>query len=233
MAFRQSTIQLIKQCRFRRIHHAPLHSSGNGRRQFTSLVFGKNKITQRNNVGLFLSSMCAIAAASTLVTDFFDSSQEKYTLMEESPSLLSSKLIDGDGDDDETEDEETTTVINWSGTHTIEVPNKFYFEPESVSELESIVAKCQKDGIPIRPVGSALSPNAISFQPMGMVSMANLDQIIAVDKEKMTVTVQAGARVSQVVDALRPHGLTLPNLASIAEQQMGGEEKRKHYYLKY
>ena len=28
--------------------------------------------------------------------------------------------------------------------------------------------------------------------------------------------------IFQVVEALRPHGLTLPNLASIAEQQMGG-----------
>jgi L-galactono-1,4-lactone dehydrogenase len=38
----------------------------------------------------------------------------------------------------------------------------------------------------------------------------------------MTVTVEAGARVCQVVEALRPHGLTLQNYASIAEQQMGG-----------
>jgi L-galactono-1,4-lactone dehydrogenase len=83
----------------------------------------------------------------------------------------------------------------------------------------------------------------MGFHPLGMVSLANLDKVINVDKDAMTVTVQAGARVSQVrsldrtggsvtwlvtltlskvVDALRPYGLTLPNLASIAEQQMGG-----------
>jgi L-galactono-1,4-lactone dehydrogenase len=55
-----------------------------------------------------------------------------------------------------------------------------------------------------------------------MMSMANLDKVLHVDTEEMTVTAQAGARVSQVVEALRPYGLTLPNLASIAEQQMGG-----------
>lgn len=33
---------------------------------------------------------------------------------------------------------------------------------------------------------------------------------------------QAGARVQQVVEALRPHGLTLQNFASIREQQIGG-----------
>jgi L-galactono-1,4-lactone dehydrogenase len=60
-----------------------------------------------------------------------------------------------------------------------------------------------------------------------MLSMAHLDEILSVDDttdttRPPTVTVQAGARVHRVIDALRPYGLTLPNLASIAEQQMGG-----------
>ena len=36
------------------------------------------------------------------------------------------------------------------------------------------------------------------------------------------VTVQAGCRVQQLVEALAPHGLTLQNFASIREQQIGG-----------
>jgi len=60
-----------------------------------------------------------------------------------------------------------------------------------------------------------------------MISLSNLDAILEINSSMtgpgaMTVKVQAGARVSQVIDELRPHGLTLPNLASIAEQQMGG-----------
>jgi len=55
-----------------------------------------------------------------------------------------------------------------------------------------------------------------------MISMAGLDQLVEIDTKARTVTVQAGMTVQQVVEALRPHGLTLPNLASIAEQQMGG-----------
>lgn len=49
-----------------------------------------------------------------------------------------------------------------------------------------------------------------------------IEQVISVDVEKRQATVQAGARVSEVVEALRPHGLTLQNYASIAEQQIGG-----------
>lgn len=36
------------------------------------------------------------------------------------------------------------------------------------------------------------------------------------------VRVQAGCRVQQVADALKPYGLTLQNYASIREQQIGG-----------
>ena len=55
-----------------------------------------------------------------------------------------------------------------------------------------------------------------------MLSMALLDEVLEVDAEKKLLRVQAGARVREVVEALRPHGLTLQNYASIREQQMGG-----------
>jgi len=124
--------------------------------------------------------------------------------------------------DDTESDDDKTTIVNWSGTHSVNLNDRDYHEPETIEELEEIVAKCHKNGQCIRPVGSALSPNGVSFNPAGMLSLANLDSIIKVDKNNMSVTVQAGARVSQVIDELRDHELTLPNLASIAEQQMGG-----------
>ncbi len=133
---------------------------------------------------------------------------ENQTLLEEAPS--------------DRQNDETTVLLNWSGTHAVSVHNDSFWEPETIEELEAIVKKCHENKHPVRPLGSALSPNGLAFHPGGMVSLTNLDKIINVDKENMTVTVQAGARVSQVVDALRPYGLTLPNLASIAEQQMGG-----------
>jgi L-galactono-1,4-lactone dehydrogenase len=54
-----------------------------------------------------------------------------------------------------------------------------------------------------------------------MVSLANLDQILEVDVDARTVTVQAGARVSQVIDALRPYGLTLPNWRRLPNSKWG------------
>jgi L-galactono-1,4-lactone dehydrogenase len=118
--------------------------------------------------------------------------------------------------------DDRTKIINWSGTHSVTLPNNNYHEPQSPSELYNIVQNAYRTGQHIRPVGSALSPNGIAFDSRGMVCLSHLDQILDINKANMTVTVQAGARVSQILDALRPHGLTLPNLASIAEQQVGG-----------
>lgn len=96
------------------------------------------------------------------------------------------------------DEDETTTLLNWSGTHKVHVLNSRYWEPETLEELESIVKRCHKTKTPLRPLGSALSPNGIGFHPGGMVSLTNLDKVLKVDKDNMTVTVQAGARVSQV-----------------------------------
>lgn len=123
-------------------------------------------------------------------------------------------------EDEDEGDKGPTTLLNWSGTHAVQVQT--LYEPESIAEVEDIIRHCYRHGLAIRPAGSNLSPNALSFHEHAMLSMANLDEIVSVDTEQQTVTVQAGARVQQVVEALRPYGLTLPNLASIAEQQMGG-----------
>jgi L-galactono-1,4-lactone dehydrogenase len=135
------------------------------------------------------------------------------------PAEQEAKVIRDERDKEENE-EGPTTLLNWSGTHAVQV-QKLY-APESIAEVEQIVRHCYQNGLAIRPAGSNLSPNALSFHQDAMLSMENLDAILAVDPIQKTVTVQAGARVRQVVDALRPYGLTLPNLASIAEQQMGG-----------
>lgn len=112
------------------------------------------------------------------------------------------------------------TVSNWSGTH--EVQTRVFHQPETLDELEKIVKEANESKSRIRPVGSGLSPNGIGLSRMGMVNLALMDRVLEVDKEKKTVTVQAGIRVQQLVDAIKDYGLTLQNFASIREQQIGG-----------
>lgn len=55
-----------------------------------------------------------------------------------------------------------------------------------------------------------------------MIDMRLMDKVISLDHQKMQVTVEAGITVHQLLEYLRPFGLTLQNYASIDEQQIGG-----------
>lgn len=179
-------------------------------RAAASFPSGPSQPSPNADVGWSAAALALAAVTVTSATNFVHGSD--VTLAESMPSV--------DGDDDG--EEETTKIINWSGTHSVDVSPGDYHEPETIRELEVLVSRAYETGKSIRPVGSALSPNGLSFNSNGMVGLSNLDKIIEINKDTMTVKVEAGARVSQVLDALRPHGLTLPNLASIAEQQIGG-----------
>jgi len=111
-------------------------------------------------------------------------------------------------------------LANWSGTHLVHTSR--YYQPECADEIENVVRSCNVEKAPLRPVGSGLSPNGIGFNSSGMISLAQCDRVLSVDRNSGHVTVEAGIRVSQLVEELRHHGLTLQNYASIAEQQIGG-----------
>ncbi|GJP34310.1 hypothetical protein CLOM_g18753 [Closterium sp. NIES-68] len=132
------------------------------------------------------------------------------------------KVREGEGREGggEGEEEEGEMVSNWSGTH--EVRAAVVYRPESMQDLERLVQSAHRSGRTIRPIGSGISPNGIALNPHGMVNLALMDRVLHVDKATGRVRVQAGARVEQVVDALRPYGLTLQNYASVREQQIGG-----------
>ncbi|EFJ51000.1 hypothetical protein VOLCADRAFT_88191 [Volvox carteri f. nagariensis] len=97
-----------------------------------------------------------------------------------------------------------------------------YFQPVSEEEVEAFLHIASVRGETLRPAGSGLSPNGLALSGEGVLALGAMDRVLRVDKNKMQVTVQAGARVQQVVEALAPQGLALQNYASIREQQIGG-----------
>lgn len=120
------------------------------------------------------------------------------------------------------EDDDATVIHNWSNTHGVSLPAGSYKTPTTLPDLEQLVREAHESGTSLRPIGSALSPNGIGLHSGGMVNLALLDKLVSVDAEKKQVTVQAGARIDQLVEYIRPYGLTLPTYASIREQQVGG-----------
>jgi hypothetical protein len=136
----------------------------------------------------------------------FDEIGHSSTKLEATVTAPPVASSDTDADD---QTDETTLVINWSGTHAVTVKNENYWEPETIGEVEDIVRVCHDKGQAVRPLGSSLSPNGIALNGAGMISMANLDQVIAIDQENMTVTVQAGITVNNVSKSIHARGRTI------------------------
>ena len=107
------------------------------------------------------------------------------------------------------ESEDDVRVENWSGTHT--ASPSLYFQPDTPSAVERIVALAQAAGARLRVVGSKISPNGIGLSDEAMLDMAQLDAVLSVDVANRTATVQAGVRVSEVVEALRPQRAFQPS----------------------
>ncbi len=135
-------------------------------------------------------------------------------------SLWLSAPTNADNSENQLPEADTIELVNWSGTHVVSTDR--YYTPESLDELKALVRDCHERSLPLRPVGSALSPNGLGLNHDGMVNMALMDNVQWVDEERAQVRVQAGIRVEALVEALRPYGLSLANYASIVEQQIGG-----------
>ena len=111
-------------------------------------------------------------------------------------------------------------VSNWSNTNHVCAKRIFY--PQNTVELEKVVMWAHANKEKIRPVGTALSPNGNAFEENGMLSLAYCDRVLEVDTDAKQITVEAGAKVSKILNTLSKYGLTLENFSSVQEQQIGG-----------
>jgi hypothetical protein len=160
---------------------------------------GRSKFAQ----GPYGAAPFVVSALFLVGTFSADVSLENLSRLENAAIVVASenepsKILEQASEDDD----DTTDVINWSGTHKVAVPNDKLWEPESVEAVEEIVRGCQERGQAVRPLGSSLSPNGIALNSAGMMSMANLDEVLDIDTEKRTVTVQAGITVHRVRNSL-------------------------------
>lgn len=115
------------------------------------------------------------------------------------------------------------TISNYSGHKKVQVKASNLYEPSSEAELSEIMHILHNNpNIKGRPTGSGLSHNGISFDSEGMVSMENMRSIIEIDIENKTVTAETGITVQELFEELSQQGFSLPNITSIASQQIGG-----------
>jgi alditol oxidase len=107
------------------------------------------------------------------------------------------------------------TEVNWAGTHAYRATR--IHRPSTVEELQEIVARAPR----IRVLGSRHSFSDVADSEE-LVSLQGLPADIAVDRERMTVSVGAGVRYGELAEALKAEGLALHNLASLPHISVAG-----------
>ncbi|KAG1708223.1 hypothetical protein DVH05_024906 [Phytophthora capsici] len=119
--------------------------------------------------------------------------------------------------------------VNWSATH--ECRPKNFHVPETVDEVQKLLKTYHDKNQKLRCMGAGVSPNGLGFSGKvggkadvneALMTLALFDKILKVDKETYQVTVETGVIVGELLDKLRAYGMTMQNVASIRDQQVGG-----------
>lgn len=105
---------------------------------------------------------------------------------------------------------------NWAENLTYSA--KKYYEPDSIGRLQKLVKNCDK----LRVIGSRHSFNNIANSKYNQISLKKLHQVIKLDEESKTVTVQSGISYGQLCPFLYEKGYALHNLASLPHISIAG-----------
>src|SRR5947207_520936 len=107
-------------------------------------------------------------------------------------------------------------LVNWAGSHTFRAAR--VHRPETVAQAQAIVAGSRH----VRAVGSRHSFHDIADTAGDLVSFERLNRVVALDRVRRTVMVEAGIRYGDLGGALDAEGFTLHNFASLPHISVAG-----------
>ncbi|MGW5762881.1 D-arabinono-1,4-lactone oxidase [Streptomyces tendae] len=112
------------------------------------------------------------------------------------------------------------TWRNWGGNITARPAREV--APASVDELADAVRRAAEDGLRIKAVGTGHSFTSIAATDGVLIRPQLLTGIRGVDRDAMTVTVEAGTPLKRLNMALAREDLSLTNMGDIMEQTVSG-----------
>ncbi|MEU6550971.1 D-arabinono-1,4-lactone oxidase [Streptomyces sp. NPDC046915] len=112
------------------------------------------------------------------------------------------------------------TWRNWGGNVVARPAREV--TPASVEELAAAVRRAAEDGLKVKAVGTGHSFTAIAATDGVLIRPQLLTGIRSIDREAMTVTVEAGTPLRRLNVALAREGLSLTNMGDIMEQTVSG-----------
>lgn len=90
--------------------------------------------------------------------------------------------------------------------------------PETVEQVQELVAASAK----VKAVGSRHSFSTVADTPGVQISLTNLNRVIGIDRQRGTVTIEAGMRYAELCAALHAEGFSLHNTASLPHITIAG-----------
>ncbi|PJM93375.1 D-arabinono-1,4-lactone oxidase [Streptomyces sp. CB01373] len=94
--------------------------------------------------------------------------------------------------------------------------------PATVEDVAAAVRRAAEDGLRVKAVGTGHSFTSIAATDGVMIRPRLLTGIRGIDREAMTVTVEAGTPLKRLNVALAREGLSLTNMGDIMEQTVSG-----------
>lgn len=107
-------------------------------------------------------------------------------------------------------------ATNWAGNYTYRAAR--YHRPKTVEEVQELLRRSSK----IKALGTRHSFNDIADSSGDLISLEHFDQILKLDREHHTVTVEAGVRYGQLGRWLHEKRYALHNLASLPHISIAG-----------
>jgi L-gulonolactone oxidase len=99
---------------------------------------------------------------------------------------------------------------------------KKIFVPENTAELAQQLESIRKTSMSLRLVGGALSPSDMAMSNDALIRMDQFNKITHINQKNRTITVQPGATLHKMNQALAAANLAMPVLGSITKQTIGG-----------
>ncbi|MDQ0993519.1 D-arabinono-1,4-lactone oxidase [Streptomyces sp. V3I7] len=109
---------------------------------------------------------------------------------------------------------------NWAGNVAARPAREV--TPASVDELAAAVRRAAEDGLTVKAVGTGHSFTSIAATDGVLIRPQLLTGIRSIDRDSMTVTVEAGTPLKRLNTALAREGLSLTNMGDIMEQTVSG-----------
>src|SRR5215470_12763317 len=95
------------------------------------------------------------------------------------------------------------TQNNWAGNYSYRAAR--LHKPESIEQIQELVKRGRK----LKALGSRHSFNDVADSPEDLISMEHFNQVLEINREKHSVTVEAGIRYGQLCQQLYHVGFAL------------------------